>query len=311
MMIYVFGDLRQLRSFEFARLPDIDQPMPSSSVKREARRKTAFRLFAKRNSLNNAEAEVGGQRPLTGPPPPLMQQSPSGDSTPAPRPPLNDSRSGTSRPTPPKLCLESPPPVHHYTHIHTATHGRSHHAQMQSMSSASTSYSLKFQGTACVPPHRMPFGAEEDCTVSGSDYESDYDSDSDGDASCSEASHESGAHEEVATDAELTSNPQYARRQRRRRRREREPEIHISDAIYDEEPSPEGPAMGNSETRRSSVWGESSEEDVGMGATFIHPFHWDEADEWVSHSCRSVKYSLTIHLGLCAFMTWSHKRSAR
>ena len=116
----------------------------------------------------------------------------------------------------------------------------------------------------------------DDYTDSDSDYESDYDSGSEADAS-SEASHDSPT---VATDATAASDN--GKRPRARRRRRREPEIHISDAIFDEEPSPEGPATADAqERRRSSVWGESSDEDVGTGATFIHAFQWDQLEEYV------------------------------
>lgn len=285
MMIYVFGDLRQLRSFELARVPDTDQPMPASfKLKHQVQSsRSPFRLFAKRPSTElSAEAKVGGIRPLTGPPPPLMHQSPSGDSTIAPHSPVDDSRSARSRPVPPRLQLDKPAPVHHYAHIQTSSRAYASHSQMQSTSTASTSYSVRFQNSESYPPYRMSFDLEDDRTVSGSEYESDYDTESDSDAS-SDGSHSTSTHEDAPAGAELSSPPRCTRRRRRRRRRrEREPEIHISDAIFDEDPSPEGPAMGVQEPRRrSSVWGESSDEDVGMGmgATFIHAFRWDDADE--------------------------------
>lgn len=267
MMIYVFGDLRQLRSFELARVPGTDhttQPSPS--------RKKTLKLFAQ----SSAEHATRLARIHSLISPPLMQQSPSGGSTVAPQSPSDASYSMPPRLTPPRLHIATPTPAHTATHVHTSARGQSSHAQMQSMSSASTSYSVSFQHPSYFNPHRTAYDAEDDCTVSGSDYESEYDSGTDSDAS-SDESHVSGTHEGTATDAGLTARHEGSRRRRRKRRRE--PEIHISDAIYDEDPSPEGPAMGEGDRRRSSTWGGSSDEDVGMGATFIHPFRWDDTDE--------------------------------
>ncbi|RDX53338.1 hypothetical protein OH76DRAFT_1212756 [Lentinus brumalis] len=230
MMIYVFGDLRQLRSFELARVPGTDhttQPSPS--------RKKTLKLFAQ----SSAEHAT-------------------------------------------RLHIATPTPAHTATHVHTSARGQSSHAQMQSMSSASTSYSVSFQHPSYFNPHRTAYDAEDDCTVSGSDYESEYDSGTDSDAS-SDESHVSGSR-------------------RRRRKRRREPEIHISDAIYDEDPSPEGPAMGEGDRRRSSTWGGSSDEDVGMGATFIHPFRWDDTDEsFCVHDVESQAYCAAEHQRIDAF----------
>ncbi|KAI0754959.1 hypothetical protein C8Q80DRAFT_1266490 [Daedaleopsis nitida] len=279
MMIYVFGDLRQLRSFELARVPDTDPPVSSPSQTKQGPRATSFVLFTNPFSIKSSHAATAdGIQPLTAPPPPLVQQA--RDSPLVPRRPLDSQPPTASRPLPPRLRLEPPAPAHTYSHIHTSARAHPSHTHMPSMSSTSTSYSVTFQHTGCPPPLRTPHDVEDDYTVSGSDYESDYDSDSDSDASSS-SSHSCDTHEGTTTDAGLNHDHKCApqrRRRRRQRRGAREPEIHISDAIYDEDPSPEGPAMGYDErARRSSVWGESTEEDVGMGATFIHPFRWDES----------------------------------
>ncbi|KAI0720510.1 hypothetical protein C8T65DRAFT_705746 [Cerioporus squamosus] len=294
MMIYVFGDLRQLRSFELARVPGTDQTTQSSGTEM-ARRRTTLKLFARSSSAERA-TRLGRIHSLIGPP--LMQHSQSGDTTVVPHSPSDASYSMPPRLTPPRLHIVPPTPAHTATHIHTSARAQSSHAQMQSMSSASTSCSVKFQHPSYFDPHRTAYDAEDDCTVSGSEYESEYGSETDSDASCSEESHV-GTHEGTTTDAGLTA---HRARSRRRRRGRREPEIHISDAIYDEDPSPEGPAMGEGERRRSSTWGGSSDEDVGMGATFIHPFRWDDTDESLCvHDVESQAYCAAEHQRIDAF----------
>ncbi|RPD62442.1 hypothetical protein L226DRAFT_544245 [Lentinus tigrinus ALCF2SS1-7] len=302
MMIYVFGDLRQLRSFELARVPGTDQTTQSSMNEKQettGRRATTLKFFARSSSAEQATM-LGRIQPLIGPP--LMQQSPSGDFTVVPRSPSEAACSVPPRLTPPKLHIVPPTPAHTARHIHTSA--RAHYqyspqTQVQSVSSASTTCSVKFHHPNFFDPRRTAYDTEDDCTVSGSEYESDYDNESDSDVS-SEGSHISGMHEGAATNARLTAP--HARTRRRHRRRRGEPEIHISDAIYDEDPSPEGPAMGEGERRRSSTWGGSTEEDVGMGATFIHPFQWDDADESLcTHDVESQAYCAAEHQRIDAF----------
>lgn len=281
MMIYVFGDLRQLRSFELARVPGTDHTEPAMKEKQQqttSRRSTTLKLFSRLSSAERASA-LGRIQPLIGPP--LMQQSALGDSTLVPQSRSDASCSMSPRLAPPKLHIVPPAPAHTARHIHTSA--RAHHQySSHSHSLASTSYSVKFRHPGFCDPRRTAYDTEDDCTVSGSEYESEYDSATDSDVSTEESdAHVSETHEGTATtDVGLTAAPHGRRRSHpRHRRRRREPEIHISDAIFDEDPSPEGPAMGEGERRRSSTWGGSSDEDVGMGATFIHPFRWDDADE--------------------------------
>ena len=101
-MIYVFGDLRQLRSFELARMLET----PSSAKQKDLPRPPA------------SIQPVAVQAPLTGPPL-LRHHSPS--FAPSPK---------ATRPLPPKLRLTTPPPAHTIMHVHTSRSSSSH-AHMQ------------------------------------------------------------------------------------------------------------------------------------------------------------------------------------
>lgn len=244
MMIYVFGDLRQLRSFELARMLET----PSSAKQKDLPRPPA------------SIQPVAVQAPLTGPPL-LRHHSPS--FAPSPK---------ATRPLPPKLRLTTPPPAHTIMHVHTSRSSSSH-AHMQSVSSASTSYSVK----PPAKPLSVPFPYPEDEESSGDDleYSSDEDDgyDTEADSDTSHISRDGAATSETSPTVDDRRVP------KRRRRRRREPRIHISDAIYDEEPAPEGPAMGDAldSPRRSSIWGDDSGA-VAVGATFIYPFQWEDIE---------------------------------
>ena len=244
-MIYVFGDLRQLRSFELARFKDpADQPA-KLKAKTPAVPKPSY------------QPAVPVQPPLTGPPI-LRRESPSFS------PSRTEFAPCAPRSPPPKLRLTTPPPVHHVAHVQSSSQSMSH-GHMQSVSSASTSYSLK----APYQPVTIPFPHPEDdyeSSVTDAGYDVDDDCGSDTEAE-SEASHVSMTHEgttaDTATDEDEDPHP--------RPRRRREPRIHISDAIYDDDPCLEGPATGDLSDRSDDV--------NSMGATFIYPFQWETLDE--------------------------------
>ena len=304
MMIYVFGDLRQLRSFELARLPVIESSNSSSS-KTEKEKKPVLKLFSTHPASGDGPNNTGDSiQPFTSPSP-FLRQSVSGDSATSPpnSPTSFASISPLSRPPPPKLRLDPPPPAHMFTHIQTSSRADPTYSSMSSMPSGSQrdklKYLLRTSASGC--------NVDDDASGSDSDYDSDYETGSETDAS-SQASHDS---RDSAEDARTTTTGQ-EKRLRAHRRRRREPEIHISDAIFDEDPSPEGPATADpQERRRSSVWGGSSEEDVGTGATFIHPFQWDQLAECV-HLYRGVLPSLSAsHLAPSALMMSNHKRNVR
>ncbi|KAI1789609.1 hypothetical protein LXA43DRAFT_1096196 [Ganoderma leucocontextum] len=294
MMIYVFGDLRQLRSFELARLPVTD-PSSSSSPKAEKEKKPVLRLFSTPQPPEDGSNSKGNSiQPLTGPSP-LATQSLSGDlAASSPNSPMSHASISPLSPLPPpKLRLVPPPPAHAFTHIQTSSRADSTYSNMPSMSSASHHDRLKYL------LHASDSACDADDDGSGSDSDcSDYETGSETDAS-SEASHASrGSTEDARTTT--TGNE---KRPRAHRRRRREPEIHISDAIFDEDPSPEGPATADpQERRRSSVWGGSSDEDVGTGATFIHPFRWDQlADSTCRHDVESQAQCAAQHQRIDAF----------
>lgn len=302
MMIYVFGDLRQLRSFELARLP-ITEPSSSSSfeAEKEKEKKPVLKLFSSHQQPEDGSNNTGNNlQPFTGPSS-FLRQSVSGDSAASPpnSPASFASIPPLSRPVPPKLRLDPPPPVHTFAHIQTSSRADPAYSSMPSMSSTSHrdgfKYLLRASSSAC--------DVGDDASGSESDYDSDYEAGSETDAS-SEASHASlSSTEDVGT---MTAAKK--KRPRARRRRRREPEIHISDAMFDEDPSPEGPATADPrERRRSSVWSGSSDEDVGTGATFIHPFQWDQLAECV-RSHHDVFYLLSrSYLVQSAPMTLNRK----
>ena len=254
MMIYVFGDLRQLRSFELARI--LEPGAPSEKGKEQAK--------PNMSSVPNAGPQPHAiiQAPLTGPPP-LRHYSPSFA-------PAHGNIDPHSRPGPPKLRLTTPPPAHTAPHVHTSHRLPATHQHMQSVSSASTSYSVKAPHKSLSVPFSFP--EDDDSSFTDSAYESDEDYGSETDAG-SDDSHTSGSHEGTSVESAADGD------RRRRRRRRREPRIHISDAIFDEDPSPEGPAMGDYADRagRSSIWGEDGD-GISMGATFIYPFQWDDME---------------------------------
>lgn len=280
MMIYVFGDLRQLRSFELARFPD---PEPSKAKPEGGKPKLNIRILSKlEHPRDRSDSLTASPQALTGPPPPLAHTAAShGGPVPA-LPPSDGQQSRAPRQSPPKLHIVPPQPAHTRTPVRTSYCAYPDLARMQSISSASISHSIQSGKRGSRQPCFAPLSDQECdtdddlCGASGSDYESDYSSGSSlGSDESSDASHSSITDEGVSMQANVAIQK---RRRARRRRRRREPEIYISDAFFDEHPCPEGPATADPQDRagRTSVWGDSSEEDVGMGATFIHPFQWDE-----------------------------------
>ncbi|OSD07231.1 hypothetical protein PYCCODRAFT_1456139 [Trametes coccinea BRFM310] len=287
MMIYVFGDLRQLRSFELARFPE---PELTKEKGKEglANNKQNIKVVGTDQNIREQDSEIRPHQLVTAPSPALLSNSSPTDQSPTDgiqfRPP---------RPSPPKLHIIPPQPAHTRTPLHSSSITYPALARLQSLSSASSSCS----GHSVKRTSRRPCFAtladmeyETDdgdiCDVSGSDYESDYSTSTDSDAS-SQASHLSITDEGVSMGYAKPSKPIQQKRPRRKRRRE--PEIHISDAFFDENPCPEGPAMADPQERtgRNSIWGESSEEDVGTGATFIHPFRWEDQSEMFRHDLES------------------------
>ncbi|KAH9854690.1 hypothetical protein C2E23DRAFT_61607 [Lenzites betulinus] len=286
MMIYVFGDLRQLRSFELARFPDTE---PSKAKTPPPKPKLNIRLFSRPDQLANvSDVVIPSPQALTGPPPPLVQNAPSPVSSfPAQSP---SETQQCRRPSLPKLQIVPPQPAHVHTPIRTSYHAYPDLARMQSVS---ISHSVRSGRRNIHQPCFAPVSDQECDTdsdpdsASGSDYESD-DSSSIGTDAGSEASHASVTDEGVSINAQGAPKPQ-RRRRRAHRKRGQEPEIHISDAFYDEHPCPEGPATADPQERtgRTSIWGDGSEEDVGMGATFIHPYHWTEDSQMCTHDIES------------------------
>ncbi|EJF63413.1 hypothetical protein BD309DRAFT_1030729 [Dichomitus squalens] len=310
MMIYVFGDLRQLRSFELARVSETEGPGSSSSAKEKKLIHVGKLSSSHPAPEYGADSKGSSIRPLTGPPPPLFRQSVFSDSATPPRSPATDvSVSPLSRPAPPKLRVVAPPPAHTFTHVQTSSRAEASQTKMSPIAFASTSHSPKADiSREHLGTNEFLCHLESDYSDSDSEYESDCETGSEADAS-SEASHDARA---AATDATAASNN--GKRPRARRRRRREPEIHISDAIFDEEPCPEGPATADAqERRRSSVWGESSDEDVGSGATFIHPFRWDQLEDSIcSHDLESQADCAAEHQRIDAFdFDGLPKRSSR
>ncbi|KAI0761948.1 hypothetical protein BD413DRAFT_495446 [Trametes elegans] len=307
MMIYVFGDLRQLRSFEMARFPEV----VSDKAKDEPRPKLNIRMFTKLEHQTHLSGRSPAAAQLTTEIPTESPESiPASEKSVVAQSP-NDSR--ISRPSPPKLYIPSPPPpVHTHAPLHTSSRTYPSLARAQSFSSDSTSYSRRPGKRSCRRPcfartSDQEFDTEDDiCTASGSEYESDYTADSDTDASSSgshDAPPDAVTDEGVSMDADMTRKAAHGRRRARRKRR-REPEIYISDAIYDEHPCPEGPATADPQERggRTSIWGDSSEEDVGTGATFIHPFQWDDEDDGMcTHDIESQAHRAADHQRIDAF----------
>ncbi|KAI0372147.1 hypothetical protein BV20DRAFT_1050918 [Pilatotrama ljubarskyi] len=284
MMIYVFGDLRQLRSFELARFPESE---PQKNKQEGVKHKLNIRLFSKLEQYAPSAVEI--PRAITGPPPPLVQYP---TSTVTPQTPADAQASRTSRPTPPKLQIVPPQPAYIHTPVRTSARACSSFPRTHSISSLSTASSRRSGKRRLHRPCFAPLSDQECDTdddrysASGSEYESDYSSSFEVEGR-SDETHSSVTDEGVSMDADDAYKSRHKRR-RTRRRQQREPEIHISDAFYDEQPCPEGPATADPQERtgRTSIWGDSSEEDVGTGATFIHPFQWEE-DSQCAHDIES------------------------
>ncbi|OBZ71266.1 hypothetical protein A0H81_08359 [Grifola frondosa] len=195
MMIYVFGDLRQLRSFELARLPGTNPtgPAPHHQTRRLFWRKTK----KVRPEISAPLSSIPIVQPITRPPKARLHGSLSmsvqseGEDEAGP---------STSRFAPPKLRIIPPPAP----------------AQVRSRSSASSHAS-----------------SESD------EYTDDSEEDSDEDG------------ENVG-------------------KKSKRPRIEISDAYYDEHPSPEGPAT-------TAFWSDyaDSEEELVATAAFIRPYAYD------------------------------------
>lgn len=207
-MIYVFGDLRQLRSFELSR-PQISPPKPLARLCKAPETNEI--------ELTSASAPV---RALTRPPAARVTFSSRDPMHPALRiiPPTprtsSNPNSAFSDPPSPLSPLSPPPPVIVHTPLRTSTVPLDDTASVYSFSSYTYSDS-----------------EDSDLSDSTDSEESDLDSDSE-------------------------KLRQSVHNQRRR------PRIIISDAYYDEHPSPEGPA-----TATNDIWGMPvRQEHPGAGA---------------------------------------------
>ncbi|KAI0822284.1 hypothetical protein BC628DRAFT_1327653 [Trametes gibbosa] len=300
MMIYVFGDLRQLRSFELARFPDTESPkMRPEGAKQK--QKMSIRMFNKSDQhANPSDSFVPSSQALTGPPPPLVQNEASVCHSVAAHSPSEMTQCRVSRPSLSKLRIAPPQPALVHTPIRTSYCTYPDLARVQSVSS--TSHSVRSGKRSIRQPCFAPVSDQEYDTEdgSGSDYESDDSSSSVETDASSHASHHSVTDEGVSMNVQVKPE---SRRRRRRTQRTQEPEIHISDAFFDEHPCPEGPATADPQERtgRTSVWGDSSEEDVGTGATFIHAFHWDEEIQMCSHDIESQAHCAAEHQRIDSF----------
>ncbi|KAI0670797.1 hypothetical protein C8Q78DRAFT_1138400 [Trametes maxima] len=304
MMIYVFGDLRQLRSFELARFPE-PALVKEKGDDLKHKRKLSIKVFTKQSSPHGHDIIISSPQPVVGPfPPPLLNDA-SRDCT--AQSPSDAQHSRLPRPSLPKLHIVPPQSAHVHTPVHTSSRTCPPLPHVQSVSSVSTFRSGKSGKRNLREPcfgavSDQEFDTEDDLhDTSGSEDESDYSSGFETDAS-SEASHVSVTDEGVSMNVASASKPAPQRR-RTRRRRPREPEIHISDAFFDEHPSPEGPATADPQERsgRTSIWGDSSEEDVGTGATFIHAFRWDEDGRMCPHDIESQAHCAAEHQRIDAF----------
>ncbi|KAI0648064.1 hypothetical protein C8Q79DRAFT_550619 [Trametes meyenii] len=303
MMIYVFGDLRQLRSFELARFPEPAPVEKGDDLKHK--RKLSIKVLTKRSSTHGADIIVSSPQPVVGPFSPPLLNDVLRDCT--AQSPSDAQQNRLPRPSLPKLHIIPPQPAHVHAPVHTSSRTYPSLPQVRSESSVSTFRSGKSGKRNLREPcfgavSDQEFDTEDDLhDTSGSEDESDYSSGFETDAS-SEASHASVTDEGVSMNIASASRPARQRR-RTRRRRPREPEIHISDAFFDEHPSPEGPATADPQERsgRTSIWGDSSEEDVGTGATFIHAFRWDEDGRMCPHDIESQAHCAAEHQRIDAF----------
>ncbi|KAL1950319.1 hypothetical protein VTO73DRAFT_5443 [Trametes versicolor] len=288
MMIYVFGDLRQLRSFELARFPDPEVSKAKPGVTKE---KLSIKMFSKyEQHPSRTDSPTASPQALTGPPPPLVHNVASRGGLTTAQSPSEAQQSRASRPSLSKLHIVPPQPAHTRTPIRASYNTYPDFALMQSMSSASTSHSIRSGKRSARQPCFAPvsdqeYDTEDDCGASGSDCDSDYSSSSLESDVSTDAFHSSVTDEGVSMHADKAIQ----KRRRARRRREREPQIHISDAFFDEHPCPEGPATADPQERagRTSIWGDSSEEDIGTGATFIHSYQWDDEGQMCTHDVES------------------------
>ena len=182
MMIYVFGDLRQLRSFELARVPDSGTSASSTKTEKDKKPAHIVKLPSSHHAQeHSADSKGSSIQPLTGPPPPLFRHSVFSESATPPHSPTTDAPvSPLSRPPPPKLRVVAPPTAHTYTHIHTSSRAEFPETNASPIAFASTSYSPS-SAFARDRSGMSDFVCDlgDDYTDSDSDYESDCDPDPD------------------------------------------------------------------------------------------------------------------------------------
>ncbi|KAH8104586.1 hypothetical protein BXZ70DRAFT_596887 [Cristinia sonorae] len=192
MMIYIFGDLRQLRSFELVR-PQISPPKPLSHSGREKKL---------------AEGVVSApMKPLTRPPKARVTFT-------TPAPPIVP-------PTTPVLRIDPATPRGSDEDPNVTVRER-------------TTVTLPIPAVPRTPVRSSTFHRDDAASYSSYSYSSsESDSDSESSSSSSDSSNEQ--------EEDSMKLRQSAQNQRRR------PRIIISDAFYDEHPSPEGPATATGE----------------------------------------------------------------
>ena len=223
MMIYVFGDLRQLRSFELARFPEAE---PVKEKQKDAKHKFDIKVFA--NSHHAPDSHFVPQ-PIVGPSPALLPSpTPADAGVPALQSPAEPSQSRATRPIPPKLHIVPPQPAHTRAPLHASSVAYPTLARTRSISSESLQYPTRLgkrgRDPCFAPASDQEYDTDDLCSESGSEYESEYGSSSESGCSSSYSVADEGRSVQKA--------PKSAnKRQYGRRRRRKEPEIHISDAF--------------------------------------------------------------------------------
>ncbi|EED82278.1 predicted protein [Postia placenta Mad-698-R] len=237
MMIYVFGDLRQLRSFELVRPPiSAPQPHPSPSTSvaslfqpRSAPMAPGAPAFTQLNPFRRTQ-----RRSIPEISPPMAVARPQSITFVGITDVCERIEAG-----PPKLHLITPSPISRW----------------------SEESGVRPPQRALTRGPRRPRSAERAvsrastlASISDAEYTDDEDD---------ECAHDSGYEE---SDCESDDAPQ----------------IEISDAYYDEHPSPEGPATAAFQGPRgfgAPLWPDyvaSDEDELNATAAFIHPFSYED-----------------------------------
>lgn len=329
MMIYVFGDLRQLRSFELARPPlavtgvkpgdltadTIIVPLSPSTYKthEKERRGSVFTikkgLGGKSKSDDKISAGVKQQEGTL----PFRRESLVPVVTPVPllQMPVRPRKAHTTGAVSVRSKSRSPPQSPVDAEIEGEMQGKPvlRLDIWAGNASAATSGTNNVQRedvqvppraiarerrAVDVGPHIIVSGEEANGDEDESEYDEDEEDDESGSGSGSDADDERGSSPYSHDEQRHRS-----RGHRRRARRHRPPPIVISDAFYDEHPSPEGPATAPAEWCEDTLERRAAQNPVPVPSTVQsdHPLWPDYSYPQEEHTTHRGQNETAVFIG--------------